>query len=213
MHLILSEPRFLLNWSLGCFAQLMMSVFSSDVEENGRQHNDLKWVWLAQKDPNRFSHLYHQHHEKIFRYIFKRTMDYDLTDELTAQTFVKAYSKLHTFKDQGFPFSSWLFKIATNELNQHFRKRKNACRHVAIEEVKAKELIEENFEDSEETLLKLSKCMEALSPEEIQLIEWRFFEERSFKEIAYLLEITEANAKVKTYRLIGKIKSMMQNLK
>jgi RNA polymerase sigma-70 factor (ECF subfamily) len=49
-----------------------------------------------------------------------------------------------------------------------------------------------------------------MKDEEVQLIEMRFFEHRAFKEIADILRITESNAKVKTYRLLEKMKKRMQ---
>jgi len=55
----------------------------------------------------------------------------------------------------------------------------------------------------------LSEALKQLETMEIQLIELRFFEEKSFKEIGYILNITENNAKVKTYRILDKIKTIV----
>ena len=55
----------------------------------------------------------------------------------------------------------------------------------------------------------LIQSLDDLKPDDILLIELRFFEERPFKEIADILEITESNAKVKTYRLLEKLKKIM----
>ena len=49
-----------------------------------------------------------------------------------------------------------------------------------------------------------------LPEDELQLIEMRFFEKRSFKEIGEILEITENNAKVKTYRILEKLKKIIK---
>ncbi|MGZ4055195.1 MAG: RNA polymerase sigma factor, partial [Bacteroidia bacterium] len=51
---------------------------------------------------------------------------------------------------------------------------------------------------------------EQLPEDELQMIEMRFFEKRSFKEIGEILEITENNAKVKTYRILEKLKKMIK---
>jgi RNA polymerase sigma-70 factor, ECF subfamily len=54
------------------------------------------------------------------------------------------------------------------------------------------------------------QCLENLADEDMQMIEMRYFEKRSFKEIGEILDITENNAKVKTYRILDKMKNLMQ---
>ncbi len=54
----------------------------------------------------------------------------------------------------------------------------------------------------------LVELLNELDEAEVQLLELRFFEQRPFKEVAYILEITENNAKVKTYRILDKLKKI-----
>jgi RNA polymerase sigma-70 factor (ECF subfamily) len=51
--------------------------------------------------------------------------------------------------------------------------------------------------------------IQSLNQDELQFIEMRFFEDRSFKEIGMILNITENNAKVKTYRILDKIRKII----
>ena len=91
-------------------------------------------------------------------------------------------------------------------MNMHFRKdTKN--RTVNIESENLGGLFEEMEEDyySEEKE-KLAKVMVTLSDERLSIIEMRFFEKRSFKEISEIMGITENNAKVKLYRTLDKLK-------
>lgn len=111
---------------------------------------------------------------------------------------------------QGFPFSSWLYKIALNEVNEYYRK-KNKRRVVSIESTGLERLTNALIEGESDLELNekrfyLSEALKQLEALEIQLVELRFFEEKSFKEIGYILNITENNAKVRTYRLLDKIK-------
>ena len=88
----------------------------------------------------------------------------------------------------------------------HFRKdSKN--RTVNIESDHITGLFEEMEEDyySEEKE-KLVKILARLSDERLSIIEMRFFEKRSFKEIGEIMGITENNAKVKVYRTLDKLK-------
>ena len=71
-------------------------------------------------------------------------------------------------------------------------------------------IIEEiNESKIEEYHDKIVDIISELPEDELQLIEMRFFEKRSFKEIAEILEIMENNAKVKTYRILEKLKKII----
>ena len=78
----------------------------------------------AQKDPDIFGQIYDIYYPKIFGYILKRTANLEIAQDICSETFLKAFSKLWQFKWKNVSFSSWLYKIATNEINQYFRKGK-----------------------------------------------------------------------------------------
>ncbi len=164
-------------------------------------------VQRAQQNPAHFRGLYERYHEPIFRFIFKRTVDEVLSGDLTAQVFLKALQNLSNYAYKGVPFSAWLFRIASNEIAQHYRKIKKQ-RVVSLEENRVQE-IEEEYEDKatlEINIEVLKDVIQDLKPPEVLLLELRFFEKRPFKEVADILEITENNAKVKIYRLLQKMK-------
>ena len=160
----------------------------------------------AQKNIKEFEKLYDKHYEKIFRYVYQRVVTKQDAMDVTSQVFLKAMTKINQFKFMGFPFSSWLYRIAKSETYQ-FLKDKNKNPVLNIETVKIQNLAEEVLEQSADyEVEELIPILENLEEKEVQLIEMRFFEERSFKEIAEILDITENNAKVKTHRVIKKIK-------
>ena len=64
--------------------------------------------------------LYHD----LFRFVYKRVSDLDLTADLVSQTFVKALVNINSFQDTGAPIKSWIYRIAVNEVNMHFRNSK-----------------------------------------------------------------------------------------
>jgi len=66
---------------------------------------------------------------------------------------------------------------------------------------------EENLEGRIEDL---KKAMKDLSEDELELLEQRYFENRSYKEMAEILDMEENNARVKTFRVIQKLKSLMK---
>ncbi len=168
-------------------------------------------VEAAKKDPAKFAVLYDKYYEQIFRYIYQRVDDKEQAFDATQQVFIKAMENLHKYEFRGVPFASWLYRIASSEVNNVYRSQ-NAQRTVNIDSMGVYGIIEE----IEET--KIDKyhdkivdiIAQQLPEDELQIIEMRFFEKRSFKEIGEILNITENNAKVKTYRILEKLKKLIK---
>lgn len=175
-------------------------------QSNTKLQEELGWITSAKKDPECFGPLYKKYHEQIFRYIYQRMDDEELAFDVTSQVFIKAMKNLHKYEYRGVPFSSWLYRIAKSELYQAFRDRK-ARKTVNVESMHLFEMIEEFEEDdSSDNKNKLIKCLALLNENDLQLMELRYFEKRSYKEIGEILEITENNAKVRAFRALEKLK-------
>ena len=188
-----------------------MSVNPLYHKSNARLEEEMSWIQKAQKDPECFGPLYKEYHEQIFRYIYQRMDDEDLAFDITSQVFMKALKNINKYEYRGVPFASWLYRIAKSELFQAFRDKK-AERTVNVDSLHLFEIAEELEEDSNESNKKqMMKCLTLLKENDMQLIELRFFEKRSFKEIGEILELTENNAKVKTFRAIEKLKQLFIN--
>jgi RNA polymerase sigma-70 factor, ECF subfamily len=173
------------------------------------QMDDLELVQNAQKDPARFEVLYEKYFKRIFVFIHHRVNDKAITADITSQVFLNALLNINRYKYQGVPFSAWLFRIAINECFSFFRKNKR-LRFVSIDDEALQELHEELTADLErgDLLEKLPEILTTLKDDEVQLIELRFFERRSFKEVGEILGITETHAKTKTYRLLDKMRKL-----
>ncbi|MFM8243259.1 MAG: RNA polymerase sigma factor [Crocinitomicaceae bacterium] len=173
-----------------------------------RLEEELRIIEKAKINPAHFGPLYSRYHESIFRYIFRRVEDVEAAYDITSQVFVKAIGALPKFEYRGVPFSSWLFRIAKSELYQFFRDNK-ANRMVSIDSVRIGQVMDEFMEDhSEEDRERLLKVLPLLKEDQLQLIEMRFFEKRSFREIGEIVGLTENNAKVKTFRALIKLKQL-----
>ena len=126
--------------------------------------------------------------------------------DITSQVFVKALKNLPTYEYRGVPLASWLYRIAKSEVYQAFRNRK-AIRTVNVDSVQLIDMMHDmEEEEQEERREKLYLCLKKMNESDMQLIEMRYFEKRSFKEVGEILEITENNAKVKCFRALEKLK-------
>lgn len=169
--------------------------------------NERELIAKAQRDHRHFGPLYEHYFEQMYRFVFKRLGgNEEIAGDLTQQTFIKAMANLTKYEDRGLPFSAWLYRIAQNEVNMYFRSQKKAYT-VEITDRMLGAVLEEagtsNY--TQEDLDQLIEIINNLEESHADLIELRFFQELSFKEIAEIYGISEANAKMKTYRLLEKI--------
>ncbi len=178
------------------------------------QRKDIKLITeseairLSKEDTKYFGVLYDKYFEQIFRFVFKRLGGLeDVAGDLTQLTFMKAMGNIGKYEDRGLPFSSWLYRIAQNEVSMYFRKE-SKTRKVPVDENRIKDLASEaqltNYMSMDDQQL-LINIINDLDETELDLIELRFFQQMSFKEIAEIYNITEANAKMRTYRLLERI--------
>jgi RNA polymerase sigma-70 factor (ECF subfamily) len=173
---------------------------------------ELKWIQYAKENPRGFEPLYTKYYEQILRYIYQRIDDKETAYDIASQVFLKALNNIHKYEYRGVPFASWLYRIAKSELYQSFRDKK-ARRTVNIDTVHLIDMIDEMEEDETESNRKLLlNVIKDLSEDEVQLIEMRYFEKRSFREIGDILDITENNAKVKSHRVIKKMKKLFNRI-
>ena len=172
--------------------------------------NEQKEIEAAKADPAQFEVLYNRYYEPILQFVYKRVEGKEAAFDITSQVFLNAMLKLAQFRFMGTPFSSWLYRIALNEINTLYRKDK-VQRSIKVEEDELKSVIHEinPDDDIDAQYQRVTEVLGDFPEEDIQLIELRFFEKRAFKEIGDIMNMTENNAKVKLYRLLDKLKSQL----
>jgi RNA polymerase sigma-70 factor (ECF subfamily) len=160
-------------------------------------------------DPKAFRPLYEAYFKRILPFVLHRVGDKEVAADVTQQVFLNALSNINKFQFRGLPFSSWLFRIAVNQCNDFFRKNKK-MRTVVLEDSNIRDLYEDLTEEQSwsEWERKLPRVLERLSPEDLQLIELRYFEQRPFKEVSEIMGLTETNTKVRAYRILDKMKKI-----
>jgi RNA polymerase sigma-70 factor (ECF subfamily) len=76
-----------------------------------------------ERDEAALTQLYEENFDKIYRYIVLKTGDRTEAEDMTQQVFLKAFKSISGYKSKGSPFSSWLFRIAHNQVVDHWRKK------------------------------------------------------------------------------------------
>lgn len=168
----------------------------------------------AKKNPEVFGLLYDKYYQPIFSYVLKRTANIELAKDLTSQTFFKALTKLGTFRWQNVPFSSWLYRIASNEIVNHFRK--NKYKVVSLEKIPTlvsnanplTEIINAEKElKKHKDFLNVREKLSKLPFKYQEVITLRFFEKKKIKEISEILGKREGTVKSLIHRGLSRLKT------
>jgi RNA polymerase sigma-70 factor (ECF subfamily) len=85
-------------------------------------------------DQQAFARLYEEHFDKIYRYVYLKIGDREEAEDMTQQVFLQALRSIGSFKWQGTPFTSWIYRIAHNQIVDHLRKKTRRPATVEIDE-------------------------------------------------------------------------------
>jgi RNA polymerase sigma-70 factor (ECF subfamily) len=166
---------------------------------------------LDQGDQFAYAELMNNYRDSLYFMMLKMTNDPTDADDLTIEAFGKAFKNLHQYAPE-FAFSTWLFKIASNNCIDFMRKKKRSTfsmdRSYFAEE-EGEELsnrIPSESPDPEETFVKKQKIklmrevVEKLKPHYRTLVDMRYFQELSYEEIATAMDLPLGTVKAQLFR-------------
>ena len=134
-------------------------------------------------------------------------------EELTQDVFLKAFQQLSSFKAES-SFSTWIYRIATNIAISAVRKKRNDVLRLddsVFANLSDTQVDAELEDESEEQMERLQQAMNQLEADERALITLYYLEEKPLAEVAFILGMTEGNAKVKLHRIRKKLYVLIKN--
>ncbi len=153
-----------------------------------------------------FNFLLNAFWNEVYGFQLKRTKNPHDAEDVTIQTFARAFDKLHTFKEE-YKFSTWLVTISKNIHIDILRKKESSIRSQFSErdEEKVSKVMDQNPspEDAlikEQNLSQLLSFIKQLKPHYQEMINLRYFQEMSYKEMAEQIGEPINNVKVKLLR-------------
>ncbi len=151
--------------------------------------------------------MYTMYADDIFRFLLAHTRDTQLSEDITADTFAKAWEKIDTF--DGAHARAWLYKIAQNKLADHWRKKKTDTLDPEIEIVddraSTEEIVDATFQSEH-----IQKALDHLPVVMRSVVVLRFMEGYSAKQTADSLGISESNVRVVQYRALKKLQELLK---
>jgi len=157
-----------------------------------------------------YAELMNHYKDSIYFMLLKMTNNTDDADDLTIEAFGKAFKKLHQYTPD-YAFSTWLFKIASNNCIDFIRKKKKYTFSIdkTFDNDEGTELAqsianqepdpEENFIIKQKIKL-MHEVVEKLKPRYRILVELRYFKEYSYEEIAQELDLPLGTVKAQLFR-------------
>ena len=140
----------------------------------------------------------------VYRFLYSKTNDENESEDISIRTFAKAFDKIDSYK-QGYKFKTWLLTIANNLLIDQLRKQKTET--ISIHKQDAEVYAVKDEEPTpidkliiEQNLAQLLGYIKELKPHYQEIINLRFFQEMSYKEIAQQTGEPMNNVKVKLLR-------------
>ena len=165
---------------------------------------------LNDKDQRAYTELMGRYKDSVFYMLLKMVNNSDDAEDLTIETFSKAFKRLDQYTPQ-FAFSTWLFKIASNHSIDFIRKKR--IRAISIDQgysnedgekyvipVKEDSLDPEESMQKDERIQRMRDVVEKLKPRYKRLVELRYFEEKSYEEISEILELPLGTVKAQLFR-------------
>ncbi len=151
-----------------------------------------------------FTVLYDLYIDKIYRFLFYRVHHKELAEDLTSQTFLQAFDKIHQYDAGKGAFGAWLYRVARNLMIDEIRRKKptdNIDNHYDLQD----DTDIEADVDSQLSAESVQKLLESLPIDARELLTLRLWDDLSYAEIADLTGKTEGALKMQFSRLIKKL--------
>jgi len=186
------------------------STSSIDQRKLDSRSEDSRTIQEALKgDDAAYKKLMNKYHDAIFNFIYRMVRDKHQVEDLTQEAFIKAFASLESFNDE-YAFSTWLYKIATNNSIDYIRRRKLQMYSIdkpieAADSDYSFELPDETYQADKDIIRGqraqlLNEAIAALPEKYRKVIQLRHVEERTYEEIAKQLKLPIGTVKAHIFR-------------
>lgn len=168
-----------------------------------------KTLMLAVKDGalDEMGVLYERYNRQLFGFFYRMSQDAALSEDLVQNLFLRMLKYRHTYTGEG-AFKAWMYHMARNLMNDQFkRNRKMPVSRQMAELERMEQGSECNPEhEQEEQVKRLKKAMQCLDEEKREILVLSRYQGLTYKEIGAIMQLTEANVKVKVFRAMKGLK-------
>jgi RNA polymerase sigma-70 factor (ECF subfamily) len=173
---------------------------------------DRALVTAARQDTEAAGRLYDRYYSEILGYIYHCTLDRTATEDLTSNVFLAAFGHLGRYRWRQIPFRAWLYRIATNEVRMHYRRRRR-IRSVSLGPEHG--TFADSVPSSDEAPAAAEECRlmhKALLKLRLKYrtaIILRYFEDKTITEIASITGKREGTIKSQLHRGLAQLQEIL----
>lgn len=178
-----------------------------------RANDDTPLVLRAiRRDQEAFGELYDRHVVRVYRHIYYMVGNATDAEDLSAQTFLRAWEAIERYQVRGAPFVSWLLRIAHNLGVSHLRSKRDSSElHDGIVDTKERRDPEWSYQQTAEEEL-VREAIMRLREEQRQVIILRFIEDLDYTEVAEIIGKSVAAIRVIQHRALNSLRKQMKLL-
>jgi len=161
-------------------------------------------IEASQEDPRRFDELYERYFYRVYAFALARTGDPSMAEDVTSETFRQAFQNLAHFQWRGVPFSSWLFRIAANNVSD---MRKRPSGEIALDDLTDDPVDPANELAQVEERAQFYELVDRLPSDQRRVIVLRFAQEKRVGEIAAAMGRSEGAVKQLQFRALHSLRA------
>lgn len=153
-------------------------------------------------DPQAFTHLYEAYAARIYHYHYYRTFHKETAEDLTSQTFMRALERLRSYNENKGTFSAWLYRVARNLLIDQVRTTRPSVDSEDMWDILHDHRSSFTAIEQQDLLRRVEESLHILRPEQREILILRLWDERSYQEIAEIVQKSEAACKMSVSRAL-----------
>lgn len=177
--------------------------------------NEKRWIKKIRRNASdtAANKLVSKYYKEIYAFIYKQTLDIELSLDLTQEIFISVLKSIHHYDSEKSAFRTWLYKLASNRLVDYYRsksyryaQRVEPLEDYEIEDEHDTAILLEYKEDFE----KITALVNELDASAQQIIRLKLFGEYTFQEIASIEMIPQSTVKTKYYAALKRIRKGLE---
>lgn len=160
-------------------------------------------IEAAQADPARFVEVYDRYVDRVYAYVSRRAGSRAAAEDITSEVFQLALTNLPRFEWRGVPLAAWLFRMASNALADHWRRQRREAQEPPPD------LPDEREHEELQRRVSLFQLVDRLPDPQRRVIEMRFVEDKSVRDVAAALDRSEGAVKQLQLRALENLRKGM----
>lgn len=164
----------------------------------------------TQRDRSAFSDFYLKFQPTVFLEAFALVRSQNEADDLTSETFLRAWNAIDRFQDRGYSIEAWLKTIARNLALTHMKRRAKECSSAELERLVDPALMPDQHLENEFVNATVREALVGLPELQRQVLTMRFYEDLTYSQVADVVGKPEGTVRVIQHRALRSLRNLLE---